>query len=286
MTILDLIHRTTPPEAWSEGENIPWGEPEFSRRMLRLHLDQDHNLASRSFEIIDRQVEWIHSCVLKHRTTRILELACGPGLYLERMARLGHDCHGIDYAPAAVEYAKRVAQREKVRCTYWQEDIRTARFGEDFGLVMLIFGQLNVFRRKEACAILGRAFEALAPGGVILLEPQRYQTVEQCGRSGTSWYSCGEGGGLFSEGPHLCLTEAFWDPNSHTATQRFFIVEPPEGIVASHAMSTEAYDDSEFLELLQNTGFEEVRFHPSLIGVPVEENSQAVNLVVTGRKPI
>lgn len=285
MTILELIDRATPPEAWTEGENIPWSDPAFSRRMLRFHLDQTHNLASRSFEIIDRQVGWIHSSVLDNRPTRILELACGPGLYLERLARRGHECHGIDYAPAAVAFAREVAQREAIRCVYRLEDIRTARFGTGFGLVMMVFGQLNVFRRREAQTLLDRAFDALAPGGSLLLEPQRYQTVERCGRSGTSWYTCGEGGGLFSGSPHLCLTESFWDGERRTATQRFFIVDATGGAVESHAMSIEAYEDSQYVELLQRAGFEDVCFHHSLTGAPVEEISQASNLVLTARKP-
>jgi 2-polyprenyl-3-methyl-5-hydroxy-6-metoxy-1,4-benzoquinol methylase len=284
MTILDLIHRPLPPTAWTEGDNIPWSDPDFSRRMLREHLDQAHNLASRTFAIIDRQVDWIHSGILARRSTRILELACGPGLYLERLARLGHDCEGIDYAHAAIEHARETARRGHLRCTYRQEDIRTAPFGTRFGLVMLVYGQLNVFRREEARAILMRASEALEPGGVLLLEPQRFQTVERTGRSGTSWYTSAEGEGLFSEAPHLCLSEAFWDPVGRTATQRFHIVRAVDGVTASHALSTEAYEDSEYLELLQQAGFEEIRFHPSLVGGPAEEASQATNFVLTGRR--
>lgn len=284
MTLLELIHRTLPPEAWAEGENIPWSDPAFSRRMLREHLDQTHNLASRSLPILERQVAWIHACILNGQPSRVLELACGPGLYLERLARLGHVCHGIDYAPAAVAYAREMAQRNGAQCTYCQEDLRAARFGNGFDLVMLLFGQFNVFRRAEARAILLRAFEALAPGGVLLLEPQRFQTVERTGRSGTSWYSCGEGGGLFSDHPHLCLTESFWDPASRTATQRFFIVDAAGGSAAAHAMSIEAYEDGEYHDLLQQAGFGGTRTHPSLVGEPVDEDSQSANLVLTGRK--
>jgi SAM-dependent methyltransferase len=284
MTLFDLIHRPLPPEPWAEGDNIPWSDPGFSRRMLGFHLDQAHNLASRSFQVIDRQVAWIHAAVLAGRPTRILELACGPGLYLERLARLGHACEGIDYAPAAVAYAREVAGRGGLPCTYRQEDIRSARFGTGFGLVMLVYGQLNVFRRDEARAIIDRAYRALAPGGVLLLEPQRFRTVERSGLSGTSWYTSGKDGGLFSDAPHLCLTEAFWDPDRSTATQRFHIVNAADGATASHALSMEAYQDAQYRELLERAGFGEIRLHPSLVGEPVDEESQAANLVVTGRK--
>ena len=53
MNIMHLILRDEDPEPWSEGEKIPWNDPEFSERMLEYHLTQEHDLASRSFEIID-----------------------------------------------------------------------------------------------------------------------------------------------------------------------------------------------------------------------------------------
>ena len=56
--ILDLVERKAVPEPWAEGDNIPWSESGFSGRMLAEHLSQEHDLASRRFEIIDRHTEW------------------------------------------------------------------------------------------------------------------------------------------------------------------------------------------------------------------------------------
>ena len=57
MTLLNLIHRTPVPEPWDEGEKIPWNEPGFSARMLKEHLSQDHDWASRRFVKIDAHVD-------------------------------------------------------------------------------------------------------------------------------------------------------------------------------------------------------------------------------------
>jgi SAM-dependent methyltransferase len=284
MTLSDITTRTIPPSAWAEGENIPWSDPDFSRRMLAEHLTQEHNLASRRAEIIDRQVQWIHNAVLDGTTTRILDLTCGPGLYASRLARLGHVCVGIDYAPAAIHHAQETARRESLACTYRLGDVRTAQCGDGYGLAMMLYGQLNVFRRSEARAIVEQAFSALVPGGLLLLEPQRFATVEKSGQAGSSWYSCGEGGGLFSDRPHLCLTESSWDARKQATTQRFFIVDAATGAVTRHAMTTEAYTDGEFHDLLVRAGFTDIRFFPSLVGLAVTEDSQAANLVVLGRK--
>ena len=284
MNLHDIISRKIPPVAWAEGENIPWSDPDFSKRMLAEHLNQEHNLASRRLEIIDRQVRWIHEEILGGTPTCILELACGPGLYTSRLARLGHECVGIDYAPEPIHYAQETAAREGLACTYRLEDVRDAEYGDGYGLVMMLFGQLNVFRRNEARSILESAFSSLIPDGLLLLEPQRHDTVEKNGRAGSSWYSCGEGGGLFSDGPHLCLSESFWDSNGQSATQRFYIVDAETNGVTPHAMTTEAYTDRQLRELLTQAGFGEIRFFPSLVGVAVEEESQSANLAIVGRK--
>ncbi|MFA5203088.1 MAG: class I SAM-dependent methyltransferase [Lentisphaeria bacterium] len=285
MNVLDIIKRDLPPAPWSEGDNIPWNDPDFSRRMLKEHLSQEHNLASRRFEIIDRQVRWIHENLLGGTPARILDLACGPGLYTSRLARLGHECIGIDYAPAAIHHAQATAAREKLACAYRLADLRDAEYGSGYGFVMMLFGQFNVFRRPEANAMLERACAALAPNGLLLLEPQRFGTVEKSGRAPASWYSCGKGGGLFSDRPHLCLSENFWDAGGQTATQRFFIVDAETGRVSRHALSNEAYSEAQLENLLARAGFTDIRFFPSLVGVDVEEESQAANLVVVGKKP-
>jgi SAM-dependent methyltransferase len=283
MNLQDIMGRTLPAEPWSEGENIPWNDPDFSRRMLAEHLNQAHNLASRRFDIIDRQVQWIHGSMLEGRPTRILDLTCGPGFYTGSLARLGHACQGIDYAPAALKYAQEEAARQGLSCTYRLADVRKADYGEGYGLVMMLFGQLNVFRRADARLILEKACRALAPEGRLLIEPQRFETVEKSGKAAPSWYSREEGG-LFSDRPHLCLTESFWNPGGPSATQRFFVIDTGTGEVARHALTSEAYTEEQYRKLLAGSGFGDIRLFPSLTGIEVAEESQSANLVFAARK--
>lgn len=155
MNLLELVRRPPVLESGTEGEKIPWHEPAFSKRMLEEHLSQSHDLASRRSERIDGHVSWIDGEILSHRPSRILDLGCGPGLYSERLARLGHECVGIDYSPASIEYARERARRDQLRCSYREEDLRTAQFGQDFDLALLIFGELNVFAPAMVDSLLG-----------------------------------------------------------------------------------------------------------------------------------
>jgi 2-polyprenyl-3-methyl-5-hydroxy-6-metoxy-1,4-benzoquinol methylase len=126
LKLLDVVRRQSAPKPWAEREKIPWNDRDFSRRMLNERLSQKHDAASRRFEIIDSHVRWIHDRVLKGNPTRILDLGCGPGLYTNRLARLGHQCVGIDFSPASIAYAKGQVEEQSLECTYIQQDIRAA----------------------------------------------------------------------------------------------------------------------------------------------------------------
>lgn len=80
---------------WRAAYRIPWDDPDFSRRMLQEHLSQEHDMASRRFKSIDKQVAWLHGDLLGGHTSSILDLGCGPGFYSHRLAARGHRCHGI-----------------------------------------------------------------------------------------------------------------------------------------------------------------------------------------------
>ncbi len=133
MDILDIARGVAPAVPWQGETKIPWDEPGFSARMLREHLDQGHDAASRRFEVVDRHVAWIHDELLGGRAGRVLDLGCGPGFYSSRLARLGHECAGIDFSPASVEYARAEADRDGLSCTYTQGDIRQVDYGDGFG---------------------------------------------------------------------------------------------------------------------------------------------------------
>ncbi len=267
-TILDIVNRTPNPTPWSEGDNIPWDDPGFSERMLAEHLNQEHDLASRRSETIDHHVEWIFSGVLGSRPARVLDLACGPGLYTVRLARIGCECVGIDFSPASIRHARDIAATEAhLPCTYHQADLRDGLFGRGFDLVMMAYGQFNVFPRGRGLEILKRAHDALKPGGLLLLELQSLEQIQHGGEKAPSWYSARSG--LFSEAPHLVLQENFWHVDAKASTTRFVIIDGQTGTVSSYALSNEAYTENELTDALRSAGFKDTERFPSLSGEAV-----------------
>jgi len=264
MTLAEIVERRPVPVPWAEGDKIPWNDPEFSKRMLHEHLSQWHDAASRRFDIIDQRVDGIHKTVLNEHPTRVLDLGCGPGFYANRLAALGHECLGIDFSPASVEYARKTAEEQHLPCTFIHQDIRKADYGTGYGLAMLVYGELNVFRPADVELILKKAHAALADGGVLVLEPHTFSAVQQCGQAPNSWYSSASG--LFSERPHIYFQENFWDEEHATSTTRYFVLDAASGDVVCYASSMQAYTDEQYRLLLETCGFQSVQFYPSLLG--------------------
>lgn len=261
MNLLELIQRDPHPQPWAEGEKIPWNDPDFSQRMLKEHLTQQHDAASRRTPKIKKHVEWIDKTLLSDGPSRILDLGCGPGLYAARLAARGHTVRGIDFSPASIEYA---AKHSSENCSYTLGDVRTTGFGSDYDLVMFIYGEFNVFKPADAHLILQKACAALKPGGRIVLEIHTVDVVEQMGNQPSTWYSSESG--LFSDRPHLCLMETFFDAEQTIATERFLIIDAETSQVTRYAASTIAYDELQIESMLQEAGFEDVCSFPSLIG--------------------
>ncbi len=254
--LLTIIHRDPAPKPWSEGDKIPWNEPGFSSRMLREHLSQDHDAASRRTATIERHVAFIHEVLLKGKAGRVLDLGCGPGLYSNRLARLGHHCVGIDFSPASIAYARERAQAESLDCVFVEADLRTATFEPGADVALLLFGECNVFRPEALRDILMRACQALKPGGVLLLEPSTADAIQRIGQQPATWSA--HEAALFSDRPHLLLHESFWEPTERVAIERWFVIDAATGEVERHAASQRAYTMGETLALLLSVGFTRV----------------------------
>ena len=254
---------------FAEGSRIPWNEPGFSARMLREHLNQNHDRASRRFEVIERQVAWIHHTLLGGEAGRVLDLGCGPGLYTSRLAELGHPCTGIDFSPASIDYAKEEAKNRGLACDYRLADLREAELGEGYQAILWWFGEFNTFSPTEAEALLSRAGAALRPNGRIALELHGPDYVQTLGEAPPQWTV--HEAGLFADEPHLTLRECDWHQSECVATERYFVFHQDRACDV-YAQTTQAHSDEALEALFLRAGLEEVSRYSTLTGDDLEED--------------
>ena len=255
-TILD--RRPDENNLWDGKYKIPWDDPDFSRKMLKEHLSQDHDLASRKKEMIKKQVQWIHENHGNASTGRLLDLGCGPGLYIERFAQLGYECTGIDFSPASIEFAGELIGK-KARLI--KGDIRTVDIDDGYDLAVMLYGEINVFSPDDCRGILNKACNALSIGGKILLEVHTFDAIKRIADVPFTWYKSGLGlQGLFSDRPHICLIENHWFDSQQTALQIFRILNE-NGNLMTYRSTNKASTDDQYKQLLSEAGFSDIAFH-------------------------
>jgi SAM-dependent methyltransferase len=252
-----------PPPLWGTNSKIPWHEDAFSERMLREHLDQTHDRASRRFSVIDNHVAWVLDQVAPQASCRVLDVACGPGLYSERLARLGHRCVGIDISPASIAHARATAAAEVLPCAYVRGDLRHVPLGGPFDLALFLFGEFNSFPARDAQRLLRRIRDTLGGEGALVLEAHTPEYVEQLGRQTATWFRAQHS--VFADHPHLWLKEAFWYADEHASIERYFVLcdhtDPVE-----YLSTAQAFDHEQYETMFFEAGFRDVDTYPSFAG--------------------
>lgn len=192
--VFDLPAR---PEPWTSGTHSVWTDARL--RMLDAHLDEGTDAASRRPETIDATVAWIDG--LLAGSGRVLDLGCGPGLYAQRLARLGHEVTGVDLSDRSLEHARRESRREGLDVRYVHGDYTEIELDGSFDLIILIYFDLGVLDPIATEKLLERVHRWLAEDGVFVFDVLTPASLpdEESQRWG------GERSGFWAPTPHLWL---------------------------------------------------------------------------------
>ncbi|MBV9101115.1 MAG: class I SAM-dependent methyltransferase [Candidatus Dormibacteraeota bacterium] len=195
------------PTPFDPRYELDWSRPDYSRRLLREHLDQSHDGASRRRAVVERQVRRLRA-LLPPAPARVLDAACGPGLYALPLARAGHRVTGADVSPAALRHARAAAREQGVRARFIRADLRhLAVSGAPFDAALLIYYVLEAFPRREQPAVLRSVARCLAPGGIAIVE-MRLRPDQLPGR--VEWWEV-TSHSVLADRRHLLLGDTTYD---------------------------------------------------------------------------
>ena len=267
-----------PPKPWVDGHQIPWNDPDFSERMLMVHLDPDTHMASRNSDMIDRHVDWLVAQI--PAGSHVLDIGCGPGLYGHELARRGFHSTGFDFAPAPLEWARIKAESEKLDCRFFNLDL--TQLPEDLtkvvqgpvDVITFWFGEFNSFSPEMVRDFLPRLKSCLRRGGKFVLEYQPADIFVE--EESNEWSS--QQSSIFSDKPHLWLQEFGWDEESTTEVHVHWILEQESGSLQRYIQCHKAWTETQLIALLADAGFSDPVFHPAITG---ESEEFEFPLVVT-----
>jgi SAM-dependent methyltransferase len=206
------------PIPFDPAYELDWGQPEYARRLLREHLDQSHDGASRRATVIARHIRRLHR-LIPAPPARILDAGCGPGLYAVALAGLGHRVTGVDVSAPALRHARGLVRDAKPSgsARFVRADLRDVELApESFDAALLVYYVLEAFPRVIQPLVLTRLATALAPDGVLIAE-MRLRPQQPPGR--LEWWDAVPNS-LLSDRRHLLLGDSVYDQTRHTYVLR------------------------------------------------------------------
>ncbi|MBN4072516.1 class I SAM-dependent methyltransferase [Crocinitomix catalasitica] len=238
--------------------------------MLEVHLNPDTEKASRKPEFMDASVTWI--CNQISPKSKVLDLGCGPGLYVERIAKYGHICKGIDFSKSSIDYAKENTANPETE--YTEGDYLTAHFGSDYDLVILLSCDFGVFSFEEQGFLLDKIFACLKEGGLFIFDAFTRKFFDEFKEE---YQKSEESGGFWSPNDYILIKECFKYEDETVTLGQYHLIE--EGGTQLFRIWSKCYLETELLELVQKHGFESEGIFSDVCGNPMNEDSETIGII-------
>lgn len=281
---LDLLSKLSRrPQLYSGGERSFWTDSYVSDHVLEAHLDPHTDDASRRPAHISATVDRI----LEHYGRegeiadrdephpRLLDIACGPGLYAEQFAARGFDVTGIDYADVSINYAREQARKQGLAINYVQADLTKADLGGPYDVITFIYGEFCTLTERQRGSLLKRVRTALRPGGLVVFDVFTEAYVRR-NRTCDEWHVTLRDG-FWQDVPHLVLLQHFHYPADSASVARYTLVEE-SGDYRQFSVWWRHFTAADITKLLERNGFAVEALYGSLWGDPFDSRSEWIGI--------
>lgn len=200
-----------------------WTDPHTAQQMLKLHLDENVPLASRTGAFIDRSVDWLRSRFSIGAGTAVADFGCGPGLYASRFARLGAQVTGIDFSAGSIDYARQEAARQGLSIDYRRQNYLDFASGQQYDLIVMIFCDFCALAPQQRRRLLGIFRRHLKEGGALFLDVCSLAAYRQ--RQAGASYAFDQMDGFWSAEDYYGFLNTFKYEREKVVLDKYTIVE-------------------------------------------------------------
>lgn len=260
MNIEKLIEHTKKPSLYESGTSTMWTDPYISGQLLRCHINPDNDVASRSSEKIELTANWILSKT-KIGKMQILDLGCGPGLYAEKFARAGHHVTGVDFSGNSINYARKIAGKNKSDIDYYHENYLNIKFKNQFDLAVLIYLDFCVLKPDERKILLDNVYESLKKGGIFIFDVVNSKNIEEKILK-PSWEVCLNG--FWKDEPYIVLNDGYHYPENKVLANRHIVIDQ-QGNIDTYLFWSTCYEDDDLKPILHESRFKKINHFDNVL---------------------
>ncbi|WP_100643029.1 class I SAM-dependent methyltransferase [Alteromonas facilis] len=168
----ELNGATAKPKVWNcyTADKL-WTDAYIAKQMLSFHLNPEINAASRSFNFINRSVNWMIEEFNLGKKSKVIDFGCGPGLYTHRFKQQGiGKVVGVDFSQSSISYAKERAQEDALDVEYHLANYLDFESDSKYDLITLVMCDFCALSPSQRSHLLKKFKSMLKPNGAIALD--------------------------------------------------------------------------------------------------------------------
>jgi len=247
-------------ELFQRSNETIWTDEHISKSLLKAHLDESTDGASRKPEMRTKIVNWINQKI--EPNSKIIDLGCGPGLYLYELASLGHKVIGIDFNKASYNYAN---DNKTIRglIEYKYGNYLKDKIIGKYNMAMMIYFDFGALIPKEQIFLLKMLKNILEDDGIWIFDIFGAPVMEKI-QEKRNW-EVSQGNDFWSREPYLLMEEIKIFKNENTIGTRYYLVDQKTGKIKEYIMWDQYYTENTIQKLMFENGFEVIEINNKLV---------------------
>jgi 2-polyprenyl-3-methyl-5-hydroxy-6-metoxy-1,4-benzoquinol methylase len=251
MNIENLKFVARKPKIYERGDSEMWTDDHISKQLLKIHLNPEIEAASRMPQSINSTTDFIANFCDREKM-KILDLGCGPGLYAEKFAMMGHHVTGVDFSRNSTAYAKTQAKQKNMNIKYECRNYLLIDFKNEFDLIILIYTDFGVLLPSERNSLLEKVKLALKPEGTFIFDVINDKHISEKFQETRTWTY--ENSGFWKPYPYLELINGFHYAGSGVFLKQHTIFSASSKI-NNYRFWIHYFDDYTLTVMLSEKGF-------------------------------
>jgi SAM-dependent methyltransferase len=227
-----------------------WTDPYIREHIVYAHLEPDDDDGTKPYaQVLAETAFWVKRFGAQGK---VLDLGCGPGIYLRELAQKGWQGYGIDLNESAVSYAQDLNRDECLSFDIRSGDFLAEAWPPGMDLVIMVYGTFGTIPPKSRQHLVQKLKNTLKPGGRFLMDVFNQEYVDTQREIG-SWFTQEEEG-FWSPEPHLVLPRVWDYPDLDLLCRRYLVLS--SGGVKSFNLWYQTLNHKNLLEYFSPTDWE------------------------------
>jgi 2-polyprenyl-3-methyl-5-hydroxy-6-metoxy-1,4-benzoquinol methylase len=260
------------PEIFTKGTAKFWDDDHISGEMLKLHLNPDVEAASKTTAAIAAEAAFIIASTAMAGGKTVLDLGCGPGLYVKEFAKTGAKVTGVDLSARSIDYANATIGPEYLNASFVNMNYLDLAYREAFDIATLIFYDFGALNPGEQSRLLARVHAALKDTGVFV-----FDVLSRNWKSPLVTDIVVHDGGFWRPDPHIEILTTFSYDVPRTEARQYTIIGE-RGDTEVIRIYIRLFGLEEIVRLLADHNFKIGKIHKNLRGDPLDETANTYGI--------